>query len=76
MCFKSSQIANILHGVDIYSRGGGLEVQNMVTNSNSEIGLVKHKRKKKHLSIFLYIGKCIVLASDSSQHKYISWKIV
>lgn len=46
MCFKSSQIANILHGVDIYSRGGGLEVQNMVTNSNSEIGLVKHKRKK------------------------------
>ena len=75
MCFKSSQIANILHGVDVYSRGGGLEVQNMVTNSNLEICLVIHKRKK-YISIFLYIGKRNVLASDSSQHKYISWKIV
>lgn len=51
MCFKSSQIANILHGVDVYSRGGGLEVQNMVTNSNSEICLVIHKRKKKYFSL-------------------------
>ena len=28
--FKSSKIANILHSIDVYSRGGDLEVQNMV----------------------------------------------